>query len=354
VIGPERVLFDQATAACDQSDLPDAPARAFRNDKGEIVLFAPNFRNRALVGTELDTLTRDCSVRFAAAGNADPSLLDDRTWLHAFHTDDGRAIFALASASFIPYRHGMKCEAGDGERTDCWLNGIAALRSEDGGATFHYLGNPPHQVAFPPPEQYRPDVADPPGFVSATNIVAWNSDLFAILWRRGDDAERSRNCLARAPGGDPLVWEMWSGGRFLPASRFENGAWIVSTTDCDAIGPGSAIRGIVLHEKSRTFLSVFQYRTGSESGFYYATSTDLIEWSRPAPLLQIDLRRDAATGGEWAQYPSIIDGRSSDRNFGTVGDTAELIFVRFKPDAHTGKVTRQLVALPIGIASDVE
>ena len=43
VIGPERVLFDQAASACDESDLPDAPARAFRNADGEIVLFAPNF-----------------------------------------------------------------------------------------------------------------------------------------------------------------------------------------------------------------------------------------------------------------------------------------------------------------------
>jgi hypothetical protein len=355
VAGPERVLFDQATSACDASDLPDAPARAFRNADQEIVLFAPNFKNRAFVGPDFNTLTRDCKVRFAAAGSADPSLLDDRTWLQAFHSQDGRIVFALASASFIPYRHGKACAAGTGARTDCWLNGIAALRSDDGGATFHYLGTPPHHIAFPPPEPYRTDLADPPGFVSATNIVSWNGQLFTILWRRGgDDGERSRNCLARAANDDPLKWDIWSGGRFVSATRFEDQSWTVLTTNCDAIGPATPIRGIVFHEESQAFLAVFQYRRGERQGFYYATSRDLVSWSRPKPLLLVDLRNATELGEEWAQYPSIIDGSSSDRNFGSVGDAADLVFVRFKSIAGTAKVVRRLVAVPIRIDGHAE
>lgn len=354
VDGAERVLFDQATSACDASDLPDAPARAFRNAAGEIVLFAPNFKNRALVGPDLDRLVRDCTVRFVAAGSPDPSLLDDRTWLHAFHSDDGQAIFAFASASFIPYRHGIACEAGSA-RTDCWYNGLAALRSDDGGATFRYLGEPPRHLAFPPPESYSPDIADPPGFMSATNIVAWQGNLFTILWRRGEGGnDRSRNCLARAPSDDPLQWEVWSGSAFVPAARFEAGVWTVLTTDCDALGPTTPVRGLVLDEDSGTFVAVFQYRTGDDHGFYYATSRDLVRWSPPAELLGIDLMRDAGPGEEWAGYPSIIDGSSSDRNFGTVGGTADLVFVRFMPVASTAKVLRRLVAVPIRIDDNAD
>jgi hypothetical protein len=350
VTGPERVLFDQASSACDSSDLPDAPARAFRNAAGEVVLFAPNFKNRALIGADFDHLARDCAIRFAAAGSADPSLLDDRSWLHAFHTDDGSGVFAFASASFIPYRHGIACEAG-GARTDCWYNGIAALTSDDGGATFRYLGTPPHHLAFAPPDPYSPDIASPPGFMSATNIVAWNGGLYTILWRRGTDGgsddKGSRNCLARADDDKPLAWELWLDGKFIPAARFENGAWEIATTDCDAIGPTTPIRGLVRHAATGSFLAVLQYRTGNDHGFYVTTSDDLVTWTKPAELLAIDLMADAAPGAPWAGYPSLIDPDSSDRNFGTTDDTADLVFVRFEPVAGTKKVLRRLVATPI-------
>ncbi|MEJ0011737.1 MAG: hypothetical protein WDM94_03735 [Bauldia sp.] len=352
VAGPERVLFDSVRDGCDAHDLPDAPARAFRNAAGEMVLFAPNYINRALVGPDLEHLTRDCTVRFAAAGSAVPAQLDDRTWLQAFHTDNGRDVFAFASASFIPYRHGMLCSAGPA-RTDCWYNGIAALSSTDGGATFGYLGAPPQQIAFPPPAPYDSGVADPAGFITATNIVAWQGALYTILWRRGEDG-KSHNCLARAEGGDPLRWQVWSGTGFVPATAFASNAWQIATADCAAIGPKTqpVIRGLVLNEKDRTFIAVFQYRTGTsgeEHGFYYATSPDLIRWSEPSLLLATDLQADAAPREGYAGYPSIIDETSPDRNFGTVGASASLVFVRFVPYGQKS-VRRELVSVPIRIA----
>lgn len=348
VAGPERVIFDQARDACDSSDLPDAPARAFRNAEGNVVLFAPNYHNRAFVGPDLDHLKRDCAVRFAASGSANPLLLDDRTWLQAFYTADGRDVFAFASASFIPYRHQMPCEVGKA-RTDCWYNGIAALQSTDGGATFTYLGAPPRQVAFPPPAPYDDAVADPPGFMTATNIGAWNGALYSILWRRGGDGEtKSHNCLVRAPTSDTARWEFWSGSGFVPATVFAEGGWAAATFDCASIDiPGQpVIRGIVLHEPTQTFVAVFQDRTRDAHGFFYATSADLVHWSEPRLLLQTDLAADATDRRAYVGYPSIIDGSSADRNFGTVGGSASLIFVRFLPKG-LRSMTRQLVAVPI-------
>lgn len=348
VDGPEKVLFDQAKDACDASDLPDAPARAFRNDQGLMVLFAPNYRNRAFTGLDLDHLTRDCAIRFAASGGADPALLDDRSWLHAFHTDNGRDVFAFASASFIPYRHDIPCVAGT-KRTDCWYNGLAALRSDDGGATFQYLGKPPGQIAFPPPEPYRSDVPDPAGFLTATNIVAWKDSLYAILWRRGGDGEtKSHNCLARAPADNLTAWDVWSGSVFVPAARFDGEDWSSLTTTCAAIGPATQpnIRGLVLQTRTQAFIAVFQYRAEKQLGFFYATSKDLITWSAPALLLAVDLQPDAERTSSWAGYPSIIDDTSPDRNFGSMGETAHLVFVRFLPKGQRS-VTRQLVTIPI-------
>ena len=350
VDGPEKVLFNQATDACDASDMPDSPARAFRDAQGVMVLFAPNYRNRAFTGPDLDHLTHDCTIRFAASGNADPALLDDRSWLHAFHTDNGRDVFAFATASFIPYRHDIPCAAGT-ERTDCWYNGLAALHSNDGGATFRYLGSPPRQIAFPPPEPYRSDVEDPAGFLTATNIVAWNGSLYTILWRRGGDGEtKSHNCLARASANDVMAWDVWSGSEFVPAARFDGEGWSTLTTACGAVGPTTQpnIRGLVLHARTQTFVAAFQYRMGKTLGFFYATSKDLITWSTPELLLAVDLQPDDPHRASWAGYPSIIDDTSRDRDFGSIGETASLVFVRFLPKGQRS-VTRQLVTVPIRV-----
>ena len=101
-------------------------------------------------------------------------------------------------------------------------------------------------------------------------------------------------------------------------------------------------------EPDETFVAVFQYRTGGEHGFFYATSRDLIRWSTPQLLLSVDLKADAAPGESYAGYPSIIDETSPDRNFGSVGNSASLLFVRFRP-AGQNSVVRELVAIPLRI-----
>src|SRR5829696_1679266 len=62
VVGPAEVVFASPRDSCDGHDAPDAPARAFRDAKGKIVLFATHYRNRALRGPGLDTLKIDCQV----------------------------------------------------------------------------------------------------------------------------------------------------------------------------------------------------------------------------------------------------------------------------------------------------
>jgi len=356
--GKETVLFDSRTDACDNSHHPDAPARAFRRADGTMVLFAPNFRNRAFEGTGLYSLHADCRSRFKAGSRAVPNLLDDRTWLHGFHTADGRRVFAFASASFMPYRHEMPCRAGP-KRTDCWLNGLAVVQSEDGGRTFRYTAPPPGHLAFPPPQPYRPDVKDPPGYITATNIVEWKGHLYTVIWRRGRTWEESRNCLARAAAGDLTHWSVWDGRAFTPAAVRGAEGWEALTRTCARIGPRgmSAIRGIVFHQPSATFIAVYQHRRRpkgqgrSQHGIFYSTSKNLVEWSMPRLLLARKLRSDAAEGEAFVSYPSLIDPDSPDRNFGTMDDTAALLFVRLASERKGGKRRhfRELVAVPITV-----
>lgn len=362
VSGPETVMFDSDVDGCDNHHLPDSPARAFRNDQGKMVLFAPNFQNRAFVGYGFDSLKPDCDSRFMAAGKADPALLDDRTWLQAIYTSNGRDVYALGSASFIPYRHDMPCE-GRTQRTDCWINGLVTLKSTDGGKTFSYFGDPPRHAPFPPPRPYRDDRKRAPSYVTVTNIVQWQNYLYAIVWRRADSWENSRNCLVRAPANDPGRWDIWTGSGFEQAATLTDQGWSVRQTDCARVGPKgvSSIRGLVRDENSNRFIAIYQHRirqssknnTGKDdiAGFFYSTSTDLTRWSDPKLLYQQPLQPDAGPGESFSAYPSIIDDDSTDRLFGTVDDQASLIFVRLvpKPFKDRWRVPRQLIRVPISI-----
>src|SRR5690606_35059844 len=145
--------------------------------------------------------------------------------------------------------------------------------------------------------------------------------LYTILWRR--EAEARYNCLARAPVGTPQEWQLLSDGKFVPAAHLAARGWQVQSTDCDPVGPPGmrSIRGIVRHEASGTFIAVMQdrRRIGGrvEHGFFFSTSEDLADWSRPELLLPVRLQSDAAPDQDWAAYPTIIDADSPDRNFAT-------------------------------------
>lgn len=356
--GPETVLFDTAKDSCDPSHLPDAPARAFRNDKGEMVLFAPNFRNRAFIGKNLESLNKDCQSRFKAAGKANPGLLDDRTWLHAIYTEDGKTVYALASASFMPYRHDMPCK-GATKRTDCWINGLVTLKSTDGGKHFTYQAKPPHHAPFPPPQSYRDDRKREPSYVTATNIVHWKGYLYSIVWRREETWKKSRNCLVRAKADQPDLWQVWDGHQFVDAAKLtKDQGWQVYPTDCARVGPFgiTSIRGLVRHEGDDMFVAVYKHRRRhkdgtSEHGIYYSTSKNMINWSAPKLLVSADLKPDAGPGDPFVSYPSIIDDNSPDRLFGTIDDDASLLFVRLIPVRRNSKwmMTRRLVRQPIHI-----
>lgn len=54
-------MFDWTGERCDDNDIPDAPARAFRDSRGRVHLIVSHFETRELIGSGLNqvTLNRD-------------------------------------------------------------------------------------------------------------------------------------------------------------------------------------------------------------------------------------------------------------------------------------------------------
>ena len=119
-VGPPVVVFASPKAACDGHDAPDAPARAFRDAAGEVVLFATHYRNRALRGPSLDKLKIDCRVVLGASGSEDPAAYDDKSWITATWTDDGRRVEALLHHEYQANHHPGRCKAKD--YMACWYS----------------------------------------------------------------------------------------------------------------------------------------------------------------------------------------------------------------------------------------
>ncbi len=115
----------------------------------------------------------------------------------------------------------------------------------------------------------------------------------------------------------------------------------------------------MLHRTSHTFVALFQAKSGGIfplSGFYSATSRDLLHWSDPrlvlaAPTLFDDLCR---TGPSIVAYPALLDPASPSRNYDTIGDAPELFFTRIAVDkCETGHrlLLRQRLMLKPGAPS---
>jgi hypothetical protein len=347
--GDSLVLYDENFRPCDNSYLPDAPARAFRNAQNQIVLLAPNFKNRAMVGTAFASMAHDCRIRYAAGNRPSPDSLDDRSWLHAFYTEDGTHIFGLVSASFIPYRHGMLCGAGTGS-TDCWINGIASVQSTNAGDTFTYPAAVPKHIFMAPPIPYDSMVAVQPSYVSVTNFVPWHDSLFAMVWRRNATGIASFNCLIKAAKNDLDNWYvLTNSGYQLMSTLNGSSGWTLNSFTPKAIPVLSRnVRALVLHEPTQTFIAIFQDRVNNIPGFYYSTSQNLQTWTT-RKMLYPGEARSTASGTDAYEYPSLLDENSTDRNFGLADDSLHLFFTKF--DYTGSSYKRLLLAVPLHVAS---
>lgn len=345
VSGPPETVFSYRRQACDARDIPDAPARAFRDADGRVRLFAPHDVNRALVGETLDAVRPDCRIAYRGAENDDPAAFDDRAWLAAFATVDGRTVHALVHNEFHGHRRRALCPSGT--YMECWANAVTAARSTDGGATFRRVGG----VVAALPYRYRGDLGRHSGYFNPSNIVRAGDYWYVLVFAVAREAQKGGACLLRTGHPeDPSSWRAWDGRDF--AVRFEDP---YRENDAPArhvcaplAGLGAPVSSVVRHQPSGLYVATMAAVRPEGMGVFLTTSADLIRWSPPRLVLPLTIagKQGCADSEAW-NYPVLLDPRSPSRTFETVGDQAWLYMTRFNLKDCKLVMDRDLVRLPV-------
>ncbi len=284
------------------------------------------------------------------AGLDDPGAYNDRAWITAPWTADGRTIWAIVHNEFHGHLRPALCPTR--RYMDCWFNALTEAVSYDAGHSFRRAPDRALVAAVP----YRFDQLERGhhGYFNPSNIVTMDGARYMFAFATQANAQRPGNCLLRSTEPENAAsWRGWSGAAF--AVTFINPYTEPAAPEqhvCAPVAPASLrwpVMSLVRHEESGLFIALMQ--DGSRAGgVFYSTSADLLNWSAPALLMHtIGLANWTCTDPAPIAYPSLLDPASHDRNFETVGSDATLFATLFNvADCRTG-MDRQLVRWTVHI-----
>jgi hypothetical protein len=376
--GAESTVFDyknESTGAfldaCRMWDIPDQPARAFRDDQNRVHLHFDIDNSDVVrnIGTSLDDASKsvdsgvtnrhDCAHPVGISGGQDaPSLYDYGEWLTAPYTLDGHTIYSLnheelRAWQLPPGSTGYCTLPANGDTTKCWYNAVVLYVSTNSGDWFDRYWSPtccppPTHLVASVPYQWVPGTG-PYGVFSPSNIVVKhdpvkNVDYYYNIVRAKLTNQNDITCLMRTTNlADPTSWRAWGGSSF-------NVRWIdpyVETgenpTDhmCANIGAGAGISGV---SESLTWNAYYGKWMlvggfgGTSPGFYFSLSDDLIHWTSAQLLIGRTTQQSYTCGDpDPVRDPSVLDPNATtnadgnpSRNFEAVGRTGYVYYKIFR------------------------
>jgi hypothetical protein len=366
-IGSQTTPFDWSVHKCVDNDIPDQPARAFREANGTINFLDTHFTAWRNTTSDLVTFTHRCTpTMMTSSFDGDPSKYDDKQWLAAPWTSDGVTVYSLVHQEYQGWRYasgGYCIRSGEtaSERQQCWYNSVTLAVSTDGGSTFSHATPPGHLVASSPEVFVRGE--GPTGFFQPSNIVrgqdGWHYFLSRVMsvgvQPIGTCVMRSRNIA------DPTSWRGWSGSDFTV--RFPN-PYLSTVDPAEHVCQPASYLHIGTLSESVTWSTYFKkwMLVGSSDnadgasgpGFYFFLSDDLINWDRAQLLMQAELPWTYKCGDQpYVRDPSLLDPVSSSRNFDTIGQRPYLFFTRFNLTSCTSSLDRDLLRIPVEFTNQV-
>lgn len=356
ITGDAEIVFDWTTDRCDDEDIPDLPARAFRDSDEQVQLISTHFIGRRMLGESLDNLERDCDVIAQSVYDADPSQYSDKEWLASLYTEDGDTIYVLQHNEYQGHTHAGQCPSG--EYFNCWYNSLTLAMSTDGGASYRNADSPPNHVVATLPYAYEAE-AGLYGIFEPSNMID-GGDGYIYAFIRVDDYQSPEQwtCLMRTDNiTEASSWRAWGGTDFsieflnpyideIPSPEANLCAPIAQ----DDIGTmnSSITYNTYLEQYVLVGISADQIDGREVWGIYYAFSKDLLHWSRRQLLREVELPWTYTLGdNDPILYPSLINPNSDSRNFSTSGQTAYLYFTQFNYANGQMTLDRDLMRVPL-------
>jgi hypothetical protein len=214
IIGEEEIVFDWTTDRCDMQDIPDLPARAFRDIFGQIQLIATHNINRRMIGNSLENVERDCTVIMESGRESAPELFDGWEWISSTYTLDGHKIYALIHNEF------------QGLQAGHWRS-VEDFSSTQGQSGWHYqewIGGYSNMFYDPNNNRWQGSratcvlgnaYAHPEGFCEPAR--KWVSPVSATVKIRGDAKDLDGG------GGDGVILRIVKGTEELWSQVINNG-----------------------------------------------------------------------------------------------------------------------------------
>ncbi len=313
-VGPLETVYDYSAQRCNETDVPDLPARAFRDADGAINLHAAHTLNYRSVGKSFDSLRRSCTSIYSSKNKKDFNALTYHEWLSAPYTPDGKNVYSLVHNEWYANLVDPRCVKSS---VIGWINSVTLVASQNGGKTF---SRPADYIVRRPAKEWStsfPCSAPGPttntvyGSFSPSNIIKKGEYYYSVVheikgpWNSG-------TCLMRtADLSRGSAWEIFTANDWQKANTKTECAFLQNVN--------------VMHESLtyNTYLGKYVL-LGTlfhpTPDFAIALSDDLIHWSKPIRILRLpELHRPY-------QYPSLIDHTSPSRNFETTDREAYLYF----------------------------
>jgi hypothetical protein len=359
IAGPQRIVFSWRRDACEQRDIPDLPARAFRDARGRVHLISSDYVNRAAVGPDLNHVRHKCRVVMRSRLSSQPRLYTDREWIASPYTADGETVFALVHDEYHGNQH-TSAHCLSTSNLECWYNAITLVRSDNGGLNFRHALPPPRHLVAEVPYRYDPAALTHYGVFSPSNIVKKDDYHYAMVAVQRYKAQQAGTCLMRTSNlADPTAWRAWDGNDFnvtfvdpYKASNAPAGNHFCTPVSFTKIS--SMVQSLTYNTYFDKYLLVGTAGAYDPAkrrvvrGFYYSVSDDLIHWSMRKLIREVGLLATFRCGDpDPVLYPSVLDPASGSRNFETTGRRPYLYFTRIHFSACRPTYNRDLVRVPI-------
>ncbi|MGB9234663.1 MAG: hypothetical protein WCC04_09630 [Terriglobales bacterium] len=356
-------VFVTPRQSCNSNDIPDAMARAFRDNKGMIHLVAASSELFQSIGPTLESVQHSCEIGHRSAGDPNPADFNDQTWIDTFYTFDRNTIAGLTHTEYHGWARKKDCTFKNGDN-GCEYDSDTYHESNDGGYHF-YPFKPPANFLAGIPYQYVKD-GGPSGYSVDSNIIELGGWYYAMVtsyaWPPGCSGTTGPNrCLTPGGGGpmrtqdvfDPSSWRGWNGKDFS-VSFVDPYPGPVDHPEAHVYAPVpymDVVTAINLFESSNVVVATLWNPWDNEygvKGLYLSTSTDLVNWTKPTLVATVNQFLDREPKGSCSYaYFSLIDPTATDMNFAVVGDHPYLYYVRFSDNGSSRVLFRQGITLTL-------